>query len=127
MAYNLRPRYEYEGQPVCNQEMIRLLNVLGIDEKMHKYDVAEHIKNLFLQNMGIDPYNIYQGFAFEGIRGELAELNTNYGIALEVLGLMNYIPTINKIKDARGHVGYSMDGIPVSLRDAFRWLECRNS
>lgn len=121
MSYNLRSRYN--NQLFSDEEIIKLLNKLNLNKTMTKYEAAEQIKNDFLISIGINPYNIMQGFAFEGINGELAELNSNYAISLEILGLINYIPTINKIKTLNGHIGYSNDGKPITLRQLFNWLE----
>jgi len=108
---------------VSNDEFIRILNKNNYTTKMNKYDISEIIKNKFLISHDINPITIMQGFAFEGINGELAYLDGNYAVAIETLGLINYIPTIKKVKQVNGHLGYSMDGIPISLRDVFKWLD----
>jgi len=122
-SYNLRSQYSYKGQKHKDYEYIRLINKLGFNEIMSKYNISEIIKNNFLKSQGFDTNYIYQGFAFEGIYGELAEINSNYGIAIETLGLINYIPILNKVKKMKGHIGYTEDGIPVSLREMFKWLD----
>ena len=121
--YNLRPRYSYDEQPTSDQEFKRLIRKAGYNHRMSKYRISEKIKNEFLLNQGINPTHIFQGFAFEGINGELADLNSNYAIAIETLGLINYIPTINKVKSVNGHIGYDMDGKPITLRETFKWLD----
>lgn len=104
-------------------EYKRILRNAGFDARMSKYRISEIIKNEFLKSQGINPCTIYQGFAFEGIQGELAEYNSNYAIAIETLGLINYIPSIEKARSVKGHIGYDQEGRPVSLREIFDWID----
>lgn len=117
-SYKTRSKQQQE-----DAEYKRILNNAGFDEHMSKYRIAEEIKDAFLKSQRINPYTISQGFSFEGIQGELAESNSNYAVAIDTLGLINYIPSMEKAQQTKGHIGYDMDGRPVSLRETFKWLD----
>ena len=123
MAYYNSSVHTRQQQAEQDAEYKRILQNAGFDSRMSKYRIAEEIKNEFLKSQHINPYNVTQGFAFEGVRGELMESNSNYAVAIDTLGLMNYIPSIEKAKQVGGHIGYDQDGRPVSLRETFAWLD----
>ena len=122
MASPAQKMMRYE-MGIRDAEYKRVIRNAGFDEQMSKYQIAEELKNEFLKSQSINPYTIQQGFAFEGVQGELAEANSNYAVAIDTLGLMNYIPSIDKAKQVKGHIGYDQDGRPISLREAFEWLD----
>jgi hypothetical protein len=120
--YYLRS-HSSKKQKFTDKEYKSVLRKNGFNESMTKYEIADKIKDQFLINQGFNIKYITQGFTFEGIKGELGELNSNYAVAIEVLGLVNNIPLIEKYKKKTGHLGYSKYGKPISLRDAFYWLD----
>jgi hypothetical protein len=125
MAYNNKFNNVLTRQQQAAQdaEYKRVLRNAGFDERMSKYRIAEEMKDEFLKSKRINPYQVQQGFAFEGVQGELVEADSNYAVAIDTLGLMNYIPSIERAQQVRGHIGYDQEGRPVSLRETFAWLD----